>query len=102
MFIVLCAATVVNLSSIFSIFFSLIGLFFARHLEVFYTFWGVESNDHVAFLHFNCHAVLARLTHIAKGFGLADFSDVISFALLIIILVVKPTGIFGEKTIDKV
>ena len=39
---------------------------------------------------------------LAKAFGLADFSDVISFGLLIIILVVKPTGIFGEKTIDKV
>jgi len=39
---------------------------------------------------------------LAKAFGLADFSDVISFALLIIILVFKPTGIFGEKVIDKV
>ncbi len=39
---------------------------------------------------------------LAKAFGLADFSDVISFALLIIILVVKPTGIFGEKTTEKV
>ena len=33
---------------------------------------------------------------LAKAFGLADFSDVISFALLIIILVIKPTGPFGE------
>ena len=39
---------------------------------------------------------------LAKAFGLADFSDVISFALLIIILVVKPTGLFGEKTTEKV
>ena len=39
---------------------------------------------------------------LAKGFGLADFSDVISFALLIIILVIKPTGLFGEKTTEKV
>ena len=39
---------------------------------------------------------------LAKAFGLADFSDVISFGLLIIILVVKPTGIFGEKTTEKV
>ena len=37
-----------------------------------------------------------------KAFGLADFSDVISFALLIIILVIKPTGLFGEKTTEKV
>ena len=33
---------------------------------------------------------------------LADFADVISFALLIIILVVKPTGIFGEQAREKV
>ena len=39
---------------------------------------------------------------LAKVFGLADFSDVISFALLIIILVIKPTGLFGEKTTEKV
>ena len=38
---------------------------------------------------------------LAKAFGLADFSDVISFALLIIILVIKPTGLFGEKTTEK-
>ena len=30
------------------------------------------------------------------------FSDAFTFALLIIILVVKPTGLFGEKTTDKV
>ena len=39
---------------------------------------------------------------LAKAVGLADFSDVISFALLIIILVIKPTGLFGEKTTEKV
>ena len=39
---------------------------------------------------------------LAKAFGLADFSDVISFALLIIILVIKPTGLFGEQTTEKV
>ena len=39
---------------------------------------------------------------LAKAVGLADFSDVISFALLIIILVVKPTGIFGENVTEKV
>ena len=46
--------------------------------------------------------LIAVIESIAKGLGLADFSDVISFALLIIILVVKPTGIFGEKTTEKV
>ncbi|MBE5807563.1 MAG: branched-chain amino acid ABC transporter permease [Clostridiales bacterium] len=34
--------------------------------------------------------------------GFATFSDAFTFALLIIILVVKPTGLFGEKTTDKV
>lgn len=37
-----------------------------------------------------------------KGTDYAVFSDAFTFALLIIILVVKPTGIFGEKTTDKV
>ncbi|MBQ9429327.1 MAG: branched-chain amino acid ABC transporter permease [Clostridia bacterium] len=30
------------------------------------------------------------------------FSDAFTFALLIVVLLVKPTGLFGEKTIDKV
>ena len=34
--------------------------------------------------------------------GWTTFSDAFSFALLIIILMVKPTGIFGEKSTDKV
>ena len=34
--------------------------------------------------------------------GLAIFSDAFTFALLIIILAVTPTGLFGEKSIDKV
>ena len=34
--------------------------------------------------------------------GLSTFSDAFSFALLIVILIVKPTGLFGEKTTDKV
>ena len=46
--------------------------------------------------------IIGLVESLARAFGLADFSDVISFALLIIILVVKPTGIFGEKVIDKV
>jgi branched-chain amino acid transport system permease protein len=36
------------------------------------------------------------------GTGWTTFSDAFTFALLIIILVVKPTGLFGEKTTDKV
>ena len=34
--------------------------------------------------------------------AISVFSDAFTFALLIIILVVKPTGIFGEKATDKV
>ncbi|MBE5803657.1 MAG: branched-chain amino acid ABC transporter permease [Clostridiales bacterium] len=37
-----------------------------------------------------------------QNLGLATFSDAFTFALLIIILIVKPTGLFGEKTTDKV
>jgi len=46
--------------------------------------------------------ILLKSGLIAKPMGLATFSDAFTFALLIIILVVKPTGLFGEKTIDKV
>ncbi len=37
-----------------------------------------------------------------KGMGLTAFSDAFTFALLIVILVVKPTGLFGEKLNEKV
>jgi branched-chain amino acid transport system permease protein len=33
---------------------------------------------------------------------LATFSDAFTFVLLIVILVFKPTGLFGEKATDKV
>ena len=46
--------------------------------------------------------IIGVVESLAKAVGLSDFWDVISFALLIIILVVKPTGIFGEKTTEKV
>lgn len=39
---------------------------------------------------------------IIKGMGWTTFSDAFTFALLIIILVAKPTGLFGEKSTDKV
>ena len=39
---------------------------------------------------------------IIRGTDFATFSDAFTFALLIIILVVKPTGLFGEKVTDKV
>ena len=34
--------------------------------------------------------------------GIATFSDAFTFVLLIVILIFKPTGLFGEKTTDKV
>ncbi len=37
-----------------------------------------------------------------KGLGYTTFSDAFTFALLIVILCVKPTGLFGEKVTDKV
>ena len=37
-----------------------------------------------------------------KGAGYTTFSDAFTFALLIIILVVKPTGLFGENLTEKV
>lgn len=39
---------------------------------------------------------------VLKGMGLTAFSDAFTFALLIIILVVKPTGLFGENLNEKV
>ena len=40
--------------------------------------------------------------NIIKGLGWTTFSDAFTFALLIIVLVAKPTGLFGEKSTDKV
>ena len=39
---------------------------------------------------------------IIKGLGYTTFSDAFTFALLIVVLCVKPTGLFGEKVTDKV
>ena len=46
--------------------------------------------------------ILFKAGIISGPMGLATFSDAFTFALLIIILAVKPTGLFGEKTTDKV
>ncbi len=46
--------------------------------------------------------MLTQLGILKTGLGLTTFSDAFTFALLIIILVVKPTGLFGEKATDKV
>lgn len=47
-------------------------------------------------------SILMQMGIIQQGLGLTTFSDAFTFALLIVILVVKPTGIFGEKVTDKV
>ena len=39
---------------------------------------------------------------VIKGLGYTTFSDAFTFALLIVVLCVKPTGLFGEKVTDKV
>lgn len=46
--------------------------------------------------------MLVQLGILQTGLGLTTFSNAFTFALLIIILVAKPTGLFGEKATDKV
>ena len=46
--------------------------------------------------------IIGICENIIKGVGLTTFSDAFTFALLIVILVIKPTGLFGEKQTDKV
>ena len=46
--------------------------------------------------------IIGICENIIKGLGWTTFSDAFTFVLLIVVLVVKPTGIFGEKTTDKV
>ena len=46
--------------------------------------------------------IIGICENIIKGVGWTTFSDAFTFVLLIVILLVKPTGIFGEKATDKV
>lgn len=46
--------------------------------------------------------VIGICENIIKGIGWTTFSDAFTFILLIVVLLVKPTGIFGEKATDKV
>ncbi len=46
--------------------------------------------------------IIGICENIIKGMGWTAFSDAFTFVLLIVILLVKPTGIFGEKATDKV
>ena len=46
--------------------------------------------------------IIGICENIIKGLGWTNFSDAFTFALLIVILFVKPPGLFGEKATDKV
>jgi len=46
--------------------------------------------------------IIGLCEEIIKGLGYTTFSDAFTFALLIVVLCVKPTGLFGEKVTDKV
>ncbi len=46
--------------------------------------------------------IIGICENLIKGVGWTTFSDAFTFALLIVILLVKPTGLFGEKATDKV
>lgn len=46
--------------------------------------------------------IIGICENIIKALHLTTFSDAFTFALLILILIFKPTGLFGEKTTDKV
>ena len=46
--------------------------------------------------------IIGLCEEIIKGLGYSTFSDAFTFALLIVVLCVKPTGLFGEKITDKV
>lgn len=47
-------------------------------------------------------SILMHFGIIKQTLGLTTFSDAFTFALLIVVLVFKPTGIFGAKVTDKV
>ena len=46
--------------------------------------------------------IIGLCEELIKGLGYSTFSDAFTFALLIVVLVAKPTGLFGEKATDKV
>ena len=46
--------------------------------------------------------IIGICENIIKSLGYTTFSDAFTFALLIVILLFKPTGLFGEKTSEKV
>lgn len=46
--------------------------------------------------------IIGICENLIKAAGLTAFSDAFTFALLIVVLLIRPTGLFGEKTTEKV
>ena len=46
--------------------------------------------------------IIGICENIIKALGWTTFSDAFTFVLLIVVLMIRPTGIFGEKATDKV
>ena len=63
---------------------------YSKRIERFYRLAGKRRN------------IIGICENIIKALGYTTFSDAFTFALLIVILLIKPTGLFGEKITDKV
>ena len=46
--------------------------------------------------------VLGLLETLAAGYISAEWKDVVAFSILILVLVVRPTGLLGERVVEKV
>ena len=46
--------------------------------------------------------IIGLIEPFVKGSSISEFSDVFTFIILILVLLVKPNGLFGEKTKEKV
>ena len=46
--------------------------------------------------------IIGICEELIKGLGYSTFSDAFTFALRIVVLCVRPSGLFGEKVTDKV
>lgn len=46
--------------------------------------------------------LLGIIESLAKAFNLGELADAIVFGVLIVVLVIKPTGLFGKKIDEKV
>lgn len=46
--------------------------------------------------------IIGLIETFVKGSSISEFSDVFTFVILILVLLVKPTGLFGEKIKEKV